>query len=58
MKGSEGQSIKSVHCSGSRVGRRQQEFGRDVVMLCREAHGRGKQFPCFLCQFKNSLMTL
>lgn len=58
MKGSEGQSIKSVHCSGSLVGRRQQEFGRDVMMLCRKAHRRGKQFPCFLCQFTNSLMTL
>lgn len=58
MNGNERQRIKEVSTAQVLVwGRRQQKFGKDVVMLCREV-GRGeKQFPCFLCWFKKSLVT-
>jgi len=58
MKGNEGQRMKEVSIAQVLVwGRRQQKFGRDVVMVCREAGRGGKQIPFFLCWFKKSLVT-
>lgn len=59
MKGNEGQRIKEMSTAQVIVwGRRQQKFGRDVVMLCRGVGGEGKHFPCFLCWFKKRLSDL
>lgn len=55
MEGNEGQRIKEVSTPQVIVwGRRQQKFGRDMVMLWREAGRRGKQFTCFLFSLKKA----